>query len=272
MIIRIISGIAGLFALVPLLIIGGIWLQIAITAVVVLGMWEFYRAFGDIRAAHIAGLVLAVLYMAFIQPGEHFLGSLPFLFPAILLVVAYMSFVVMRRESFKPSSIAITILGFFYIAASLSTVLLLREGQALGVYLVWLVFISAWGCDTGAYFVGLTMGRHKLAPVLSPKKTWEGSIGGTVVATILAAAYGFILYNFSLLDFGYILIFALTAFVCSIAGQIGDLAASSIKRGRGLKDYGNIMPGHGGALDRFDSIIFTAPLAFAILTFVETLL
>jgi phosphatidate cytidylyltransferase len=116
------------------------------------------------------------------------------------------------------------------------------------------------------------MGRHKLAPTLSPKKTVEGSIGGTVAATFLGAAYGFILHNLNLLDFGYILIFAVTAFVCSIAGQIGDLVASAIKRGRGLKDYGNLMPGHGGVLDRFDSIIFTAPLAFVILTFVEILL
>jgi len=116
------------------------------------------------------------------------------------------------------------------------------------------------------------MGKHKLAPILSPKKTVEGSIGGTVVATVLGALYGFILYSLGHLDFGYILIFALVAFVCSIAGQIGDLAASSIKRSRCLKDYGNIMPGHGGVLDRFDSIIFTAPLAFVILTFVERLI
>ena len=273
MFIRILSGIIGFAILVPLVIFGGPWLQIGLTIVAVIGMWEFYRAFGDIRASHIIGLALAVAYIALIDnifSGFLNLVLLPLL-PAILLAVSYMAFAVMRRKSYKPSGdMSIAVFGFFYIAAPLSTIYLLRE--EMGMFYVWLVFISAWGCDTGAYFIGRAIGRHKLAPTLSPKKTVEGSVGGTVTATLLGAAYGFILYNIGHLDFGYILIFALVAFVCSIAGQIGDLAASSIKRSRNLKDYGNIMPGHGGVLDRFDSIIFTAPLAFVILGLMERLM
>ena len=269
MLIRIISAIIGLIVLVPLIIIGGVWLQIGLTIVVIMGMWEFYRAFEDIGIRHFLGFALAVVYIAFISVGDHFPDFWPLVFLPILMAVAYMAFVIMRRKSYKPNSSAIALLGFFYIAAPLSTIYLLREGQGLGMYHVWLVFISAWGCDTGAYFVGRTMGRHKLAPALSPKKTVEGSIGGTVSATLLGAIYGFILYNLGHLDFGYILIFALVAFVCSISGQIGDLAASSIKRSRNMKDFGSIMPGHGGMLDRFDSIIFTAPLAFVMLTLLE---
>ena len=272
MLIRIISGIIGLAVLVPLVIIGGVWLQVGLTAVTVIGMWEFYRAFGDIGIAHFAGLALAVAHIAFISTGDHFTGIWLLAFPIVLLVVTYAAFVGMRRETFTAKSGAIAIFGFFYIAVTMSAIFLLRERQALGQFYVWLVFISAWGCDTGAYFTGLAMGRHKLAPVLSPKKTVEGSVGGTVIATLLGAIYGFILYNLGHLDFGYILIFALVALACSMAGQIGDLAASAIKRSRGLKDYGNVMPGHGGVLDRFDSIIFTAPLAFVILAFVERLL
>ena len=270
MFIRILSGIIGLIALLPLIIFGGLWLQIGLTIVVIIGMWEFYRAFGEIRAAHIIGLALAVAYIALIDnifPGFLNLLLLPLL-PAILLAVSYMAFVVMRRKPYKPiGDVSIAVFGFFYIAVTLSTIYILREG--MGMFFVWLVFISAWGCDTGAYFTGRTLGRHKLAPVLSPNKTVEGFAGGIVTATLLGAAYGFILYNLGKLGFGYILIFALVAFVCSIAGQIGDLAASAIKRSRELKDYGNIMPGHGGVLDRFDSIIFTAPLAFVILGLIE---
>ena len=272
MITRIISAIVGLAVWVPLIIFGGTWLQSGLAGIAVVGMWEFYRAFGDIGIKQFLGFALAVVYFAFISSGDRILGFLPLVFMVILPAVAYMAFVVMRRESYKPNSMFISLFGVFYIAATLSAIYLLREGQALGMFHVWLVFISAWGCDTGAYFVGRTMGRHKLAPVLSPKKTVEGSIGGTVVATALGGLYGFILYNLDLLSFGYILIFALVAFVCSIAGQIGDLTASAIKRSRGLEDYSNIMPGHGGILDRFDSIIFTAPLAFVILTLIERLL
>jgi len=272
MIIRIVSGLVGLVALVPLMVIGGVWLQIGLTVVVVIGMWEFYRAFGDISLPHFLALALAVAYLAFIGTGYVFAGLWPLAFVVILLLVAYMAFVAVRRESFAPHKAGIALFGLLYIAIMLSAVYLLREGHGMGVYVVWIAFISAWGCDTGAYFTGLTMGKHKMAPVLSPKKTWEGAVGGTMVATILAAAYGFVLYNLGIVSFAYVLIFALTAFVCSIAGQIGDLAASAIKRSRKLKDYGNIMPGHGGVLDRFDSIIFTAPLAFVILTFVERLI
>ena len=266
MFIRILSGIIGFIVLVPLVIFGGVWLQIGLTIVAVIGMWEFYRAFGEIRAAHIIGLTLAVAYIGLIDrilPGYLPLVLLAVL-PVVLPVVAYVAFVAMRRKSYKPSGdVSIAAFGFFYIAVTMSTIYLLRGA---GLFPVWLVFISAWGCDTGAYFTGRAFGRHKLAPKLSPNKTVEGSVGGTVVATLLGAAYGFVLHSMGLLDFGYVLIFALVAFVCSIAGQIGDLAASAIKRKMDLKDFGSIMPGHGGVLDRFDSIIFTAPLAFILLS------
>jgi len=258
------SGIIGFVVLVPLMIIGGVWLQIALMAVVVIAMWELYRAFGDIGAVHFLGFVAAVAYMAFIR-AEVVLQVVPFVALPILLGVAYMAFGVFRRKAYKPSNAFMAVFGFLYIAVMLSTVLLVRE--SIGAFEVWLIFISAWGCDTGAYFSGYLFGRNKLAPTLSPKKTVEGAIGGTLVATFLAAAYGFVLYSLDLRSFGHILVFALVAFVCSVAGQLGDLAASSIKRSRDIKDFGNIMPGHGGALDRFDSIIFVAPLAFVILYF-----
>jgi len=268
--IRILSGIIGLAALVPLMIIGGVWLQIGLAFVVVTGMREFYAAFEEIKTKHMAALILTVLFIVLSPPGGDALLWMSLLSLLFLAWFSRMAFVELVKKEYEPKGREVVI-GFAYVAMPLYMVFLLRDGLPLGQFHIWLIFISAWGCDTGAYFTGLTMGRRKLAPVLSPKKTWEGSIGGTIVATILAAAYGLILYNLGILAFEFILIYAVTAFVCSIAGQIGDLTASAIKRGRGLKDFGKIMPGHGGVLDRFDSIIYVAPLAMAVLAIVDRL-
>jgi phosphatidate cytidylyltransferase len=263
---------AGLAVLVPVIIAGGVWLQVGLMVVIVMGMWEFYRAFGEIGIKHFVGLALAVVFIGLMRPAEHVSDWRPLIYLVVLAVVAWRAFGAMRKEGYRPhGGGTLATFGYFYIAVAMSTIFVLREGLAQGQFYIWLVFISAWGCDTGAYFVGRGMGRHKLAPILSPKKTVEGSIGGTVTATLLGAMYGLILYSLDLLGFGHVFIFAMTAFVCSIAGQIGDLAASAIKRGRRIKDFGNVMPGHGGVLDRFDSIIFVAPPAFVILAFVERL-
>ncbi|MCL2573866.1 MAG: phosphatidate cytidylyltransferase [Defluviitaleaceae bacterium] len=260
MLIRILSGIIGFAALLPLIIFGGVWLQFAVALVIIIAMWEFYRAFGAIRVVHILGMGAALAHIFLID------ADIFYILP-MMLVVAVMACTVLRHKTNSIMDASIAVFGFFYIAVSLSTVFVMREHMYMGVFVVWLAFIAAWGCDTGAYFSGRFFGHHKLAPKLSPNKTVEGSIGGTVAATLLGAVYGFILYGQGVLDSHVqILIFALVTFVGSIAGQIGDLAASAIKRRKDIKDFGNIMPGHGGMLDRFDSIIFTAPLTFVMLT------
>lgn len=259
MLIRIISSIAGLPVLASLVIFGGIWLQVGLTAVIIIALVEFYRAFGSVKAVHCLGLAAAILHMVLLSM---FPMAIPVLPTALILLS--MILLVVRNKTHDINNCTITLFGYFYIAVTLSVIYLIRETFG-GTYEVWLVFIAAWGCDTGAYFSGWLFGRRKLAPALSPKKTVEGAIGGTMIATLLGAAYGFVLYSFGLLDTGHILLYAVVAFVCSIAGQFGDLAASAIKRHREIKDFGNIMPGHGGALDRFDSIIFTAPFALLML-------
>ncbi len=121
-----------------------------------------------------------------------------------------------------------------------------------------LIFIFAWGADTGAYFTGTFIGKHKLAAEISPKKTIEGSVGGIITAVLLTALLGF-LYNSSLDVAVNIIELCICAAVFSVFGMIGDLITSFIKRDCGIKDYGKIMPGHGGVLDRFDSVLFIAP-------------
>jgi len=135
-----------------------------------------------------------------------------------------------------------------------------------GAFLVWLVFFCSWGCDTCAYCVGVTMGKHKLAPVLSPKKSIEGAVGGVVGAALLGAAYAALINRFAPTADANVLSYALICAVGGVISQVGDLAASAIKRNHNIKDYGKLIPGHGGILDRFDSVIITAPIIFYMAT------
>lgn len=133
-----------------------------------------------------------------------------------------------------------------------------------GIFIVWLVFIASWVCDTCAYFFGVLFGKHKLAPVLSPKKSIEGSIGGILGSAVVGFLYAFVLYKagVTFVEGNVLRAFPIIAAVGSVLSQIGDLAASGIKRNHGIKDYGNLIPGHGGIMDRFDSVIVTAPLIY----------
>ena len=130
-----------------------------------------------------------------------------------------------------------------------------------GVFQVWLVFICAWGCDTCAYCVGMLIGKHKMAPKLSPKKSVEGGIGGIVGAALIAVLYALAINHWGNAGVS-VASFAMIGAAGGAISQIGDLAASAIKRNHDIKDYGKLIPGHGGILDRFDSIIFTAPIIF----------
>jgi phosphatidate cytidylyltransferase len=129
--------------------------------------------------------------------------------------------------------------------------------------LVWLVFLSSWICDTFAYLAGVTMGKHQLAPVLSPKKSIEGSIGGVLGSLVLGALFGFLCrMELSGVFRDPVIGCALVSGIGAVLSKIGDLAASAVKRDHGVKDYGTLIPGHGGILDRFDSVIFVSPAIY----------
>ena len=130
------------------------------------------------------------------------------------------------------------------------------------MYIVWLIFLCSWGSDTCAYCVGVLIGKHKMAPKLSPKKSVEGAVGGIVGTILLTILYGWIFMEQMGLTFKYVLILAGISGVGAVISMIGDLAASAIKRNYDVKDFGKLIPGHGGILDRFDSVIFTAPMVY----------
>ena len=137
-----------------------------------------------------------------------------------------------------------------------------------GEFYIWIPFLIAWLTDTFAYFTGFFIGKHKLIPKVSPKKTIEGSIGGIVGAIVIVILYQYICSKILIIEPNYIK-GTIIAIVCSIASQFGDLAASCIKREHDVKDFGNIMPGHGGVLDRFDSVIYISPIVFLILNYIK---
>ena len=129
-----------------------------------------------------------------------------------------------------------------------------------GMLKIWYLVIAAWGTDTFAYLIGKHFGKHHFTEV-SPKKSVEGCIAGVIGAVVLMLIYTFVCNTFLGMNFNYLYII-LIAVVLSLAGQLGDLAASSVKRYSGIKDFSNILPGHGGILDRMDSILFIAPFAY----------
>ncbi|MGN1315208.1 MAG: phosphatidate cytidylyltransferase [Lachnospiraceae bacterium] len=150
---------------------------------------------------------------------------------------------------------------FVYAPVMFSFIYLTRELE-YGLYFVWMIFISSWISDTFAYIFGMLFGKHSLAPVLSPKKSVEGSVAGVLGSALCGALFGYFLVEKLIHDQQITLVFALIAGIGSIISQIGDLAASAIKRNYEIKDYGKLIPGHGGIMDRFDSVIVTAPMIY----------
>lgn len=182
----------------------------------------------------------------------------------MLLFMAYlicqMGVLVFSYPKYNTQQIFAAFFGVFYVAVMLSYIYQTRLLEG-GVFIVWLVFICAWGCDTCAYCVGMLIGKHKMAPVLSPKKSVEGGIGGIAGAALIGVLYALAINHWG--SAGADLVqYAVIGAAGGAISQIGDLAASAIKRYHNIKDYGKLIPGHGGILDRFDSVIFTAPIIY----------
>ena len=178
---------------------------------------------------------------------------------AFLLVI--FAIYVFTFPKYKTEEISLIFMGVMYIPILFSYVYNTRTFDD-GQYLAWLILISSWGSDTCAYAVGSLFGKHKIAPVLSPKKSVEGSIGGVLGAALIGGIFGFILSGHFVSTFSPVFTCAASCAIGSVISQVGDALASAIKRNHDIKDYGNLIPGHGGILDRFDSMIFTAPAIF----------
>ncbi|MBO4310551.1 MAG: phosphatidate cytidylyltransferase [Lachnospiraceae bacterium] len=180
-----------------------------------------------------------------------------FMFGVICILCAY----IFCYPKFHVNQVAGGIFALIYTSLMMSFIYYTRETEN-GIYLVWIIFITSWVSDTCAYFVGSAIGKHKMTPNLSPKKSWEGAIGGIIGSGIATAGFGLFYIHKLNLSFYYIPIFALIGCVGAFVAMCGDLVASAVKRNNNVKDFGNVIPGHGGVLDRFDSVLFTAPMIY----------
>ena len=260
---RFITSILGLPVVILLIVMGGMWLRYALLVVSLIGLYEFYRAVsGRHLAIHGVGYVFTAVYFSFflgVDQHTHFLVLL-----TLFVITAQSCLVVFYKKIALMDCIA-TISGFFYVPFLLSFVFLVR-GHEYGTYFVWLIFISSFGSDTSAYLVGRAFGRRKLTGTPSPGKSWEGVVGGVAGATAIGAVYGFVIADYAGMDglamAGYS---AVVCFAGAIFSQFGDLFASAVKRHTGIKDFGSLLPGHGGILDRFDSVIVTAPVVYIVM-------
>lgn len=267
MMTRIISGAVLLAITAVCNYFGGLVLLLVLFGASEIGLFEFYRATGilkdneKVNAVTSIGYLFTAVYYVLLYFREN---SELQLFSLIATIVITMGIYVFRFPKLHADTIAYSIFGFVYVGVMISFIYRVRNLE-YGIYTVWLIIIVSWLCDTCAYFTGMTIGKHKLAPILSPKKSIEGSIGGIVGS----AVFGFLYARFVLDAMlpGCVIPIVIICVVCSAISQIGDLAASAIKRNHNIKDYGTLIPGHGGILDRFDSVIFTAPMIFFLLSF-----
>ncbi|MCI8454764.1 MAG: phosphatidate cytidylyltransferase [Lachnospiraceae bacterium] len=255
---RLISGILLVLAAVFLLYQGGICLFAASLAISVTGLYELYRVMKVERALPgLLGYLAVISYYVFLWIGYEELVS----FLAIAALMLLMTVYVVTFPCFGTEQITVAFFGIFYVGLMFSYLYQVRA-MPDGKYLVWLIVLSSWGCDTCAYCVGILFGKHKLAPKLSPQKTIEGAVGGVLGAALLGGLCG-AYFKHSMVDvMRPEIISAAACAIAAVISQIGDLAASAIKRNHGVKDYGHLIPGHGGILDRFDSMIFTAPAIY----------
>ena len=254
---RLISGIVMVIILIATVGYGGNVLFAVVGIVSLIGMSELYKVFKvENKALGVTGYLAAIAYYAMLL-----LEKTEWMIPLTLLfLILVMAVYVFTYPIFTAEQVMAVFFGFFYVSVMLSYVYQTRM-LAEGAVLVWLIFLSSWGCDTCAHCVGVLFGKHKMAPKLSPKKSIEGGVGGVLGAALLGALFALAVNQWA----GVTVNPLQYALICGVGGmisQIGDLAASGIKRNHGIKDYGKLIPGHGGILDRFDSVIITAPIIY----------
>ncbi len=264
---RIITGVVGIsLMLIVLLVLPPITLNIVIAALCGIAMYELLHA---AQIKHLGVTVLSILFA--VSTPFLLLATTPLLAVGVLVIyTALLGFCqVFGHESLKVEQTGFVYMLSIIAPAALSSMAYFRKfSPEHGLFYIFLALIMAWMCDIGAYFVGVFFGKHKLCPKISPKKTVEGFVGGLVVAVLSSLLAGFVYSLVSAqpltVHYGQI---ALLSLVCALLSVIGDLFASVIKRGYGVKDFGHIIPGHGGVMDRFDSLLFVAPMLLVLVQF-----
>jgi phosphatidate cytidylyltransferase len=262
---RTLTYIIGLPIIIAIVYLGGVLLVAACAVAALIGLRELYLAFGkEDKPIHWVGYIATVGYYTaifFFGAGYWLLISLT------LFIIAVQTCLVVFYKKLPLEDCVSAVYGFLYVPFLLSFIVLVREYDTIGAFYVWLIFTASFGCDTFAYISGMTLGKRKLVNTPSPSKSLEGIIGGVIGATALGALYGWVVYRFlgADIDRGFIFNAAIITFAGAWFSIVGDMAASAIKRHTKIKDFGNVIPGHGGILDRADSIIIVAPIVYLVI-------
>ena len=267
MLTRIISGAVVFVLLIPCIVFSDtLVLDIIMSLLCFVAVYEMLGCL-NYRKAYLVSIPSLILALVLPLCVRVIYTGMEILTLFIIVFVAYMFLAlinaVFSHGKHSPLEASTVFTMTFYIIFGFCSVIAVRSIEN-GAFLFLLIFISAWISDTGAYFVGVLFGKHKLIPDVSPKKTVEGAIGGLVCCVAAFLIYAFVIQKFFSCEPNYILFGVLGVFLCVIS-ICGDLIASLVKRNYDLKDYGNLIPGHGGIMDRFDSIIATASVLFILL-------
>lgn len=259
---RTISAVVIVLVALAAILPGGIILAAVLYVVSVIGYLELTKACGVRKGEKRNGLeITGIAAITCYYPVIYLVEDTSYAVMVIVLsMMAMMSVYVFAYPRFHADQVMAAYFSLIYAPVMLSFVYLTRQLDN-GIYLVWMIFISSWISDTFAYLTGVMFGRHKLAPVLSPKKSVEGAVGGIAGAALTGALFG-VLFRSAFEIEQIVLILTVVGGAGSVISQVGDLAASAIKRNHEIKDYGKLIPGHGGIMDRFDSVIFTAPITY----------
>ncbi len=289
---RILTGVIGFPIVIALLVLGNKYIfDIVMAVIACIAIHEYFKAVSsEVKNLSWIGYILAIgIAVIHIVNTKFALISLGILVPSVLLLLFLHIIISDMKITLK--DIAFSLLGIMYVITFIMFIPLiygigdntklefLKENSFVdlvvknfqntiisGKFLIWYVIFSAWGSDTFAYTFGRLIGKHKFSKV-SPNKTIEGCVAGVFGAVILSLIYTIILNNKFNFGINYLIVVAMAIILCVI-GQIGDFAASTIKRHFDIKDFSNIFPGHGGMLDRIDSVMFIAPFAFCVFTFI----
>lgn len=252
---RVIGAVFVVLLTLVMLLPGGVVSAIVLNVISLIGLYEFYRLYSLEKSilSYVGYLGTIIFYVLL------YMGKETFLFPTvIILLMVILACYVFAFPKYKDKDVTKIFFGFVYVTVMLSYVLRVRTMES-GLMLSFFILISSWGNDVFAYLVGSAIGKHQFSPKVSPNKSVEGFVGGILGAALMGYVYAVIFAK----DIPFSGVYcAIISALGGIPSVIGDLAASAIKRDNEIKDYSHLIPGHGGILDRFDSVIFTAPIIY----------
>lgn len=261
---RIITAVVAFFVLLPVLIFSDTFIfPLGLAVCSVLSVWEMFACVG-LKNAWLFTVPMYALGAAFpflirYLPDRGLLAPIAICAAVVWTLYAF-TVLIFSHGKYPLEAVFVASFSLLYIFVGFNAILFIHDCEPGGKYLYYICFLGAWITDIFAYFCGRAFGKHKLIPDVSPKKTVEGSIGGTVFCILVMVIFGFVVEKLVPEITANLLIFAVAGVLVAVVSQIGDLSMSVIKRKYGVKDYGFIFPGHGGVLDRFDSVIAVSAL------------